>query len=189
MKVFKRVIKYFRSNIHKILTLIFYDNKYLVGVWFEKNNKGWLWGSRNLYNQKIRGINKHIPWPVSNSIIINGPLENLIVHPDDYDNFQGYGVYYQCFSAKIIIGKGTQIANNVGFITANHNPLKVNEHLPGKDIVLGNDCWIGMNVVILPGVTLGDNTVVGAGSVVTKSFPSGHCIIAGNPAKVLKQLG
>jgi acetyltransferase-like isoleucine patch superfamily enzyme len=40
-----------------------------------------------------------------------------------------------------------------------------------------------MNAVILPGVTLGDHTIVGAGSVVTHSFPEGHCTIAGNPAK------
>ncbi len=44
-----------------------------------------------------------------------------------------------------------------------------------------------MNSVILPGVQLGDYTVVGAGTVVTKSFPKGRCVIAGNPAKVIKE--
>lgn len=42
--------------------------------------------------------------------------------------------------------------------------------------------------MILPGITLGDNTIVGAGSVVTKSFPEGNCIIAGNPAKKIRDL-
>ena len=42
--------------------------------------------------------------------------------------------------------------------------------------------------MILPGVTLGDNTIVGAGAVVTKSFPEGHCVIAGNPARKIKDI-
>ena len=45
-----------------------------------------------------------------------------------------------------------------------------------------------MNPVLLPGVILGDNTIVGAGSIETKSFPDGHCVIAGNPAKFIKHI-
>ena len=45
-----------------------------------------------------------------------------------------------------------------------------------------------MNAVILPGVTLGDHTIVGAGSIVTKSFPEGYVVIAGNPAKIIRTL-
>lgn len=58
--------------------------------------------------------------------------------------------------------------------------------MPGKKVVIGDKSWIGMNSLILPGVILGSNTIVGGGSVVTKSFPQGHCVIAGNPAKLLK---
>ncbi len=60
--------------------------------------------------------------------------------------------------------------------------------MDGAPITLGDHCWIGMNAVILPGVELGERTVVGAGSVVTKSFPEGHCVIAGNPARILRRL-
>ena len=56
-------------------------------------------------------------------------------------------------------------------------------HLP---ISIGRGCWIGQNVTVLPGVTLGDNVIVGAGSIVTSSFPS-NVIIAGSPAKVIKR--
>ncbi|MGA2084600.1 MAG: DapH/DapD/GlmU-related protein, partial [Terracidiphilus sp.] len=61
-------------------------------------------------------------------------------------------------------------------------------HLEGKDVVLGENCWIGMNAVILPGVHLGARTVVGAGAIVRTSFPEGNCILAGVPAKKVKEL-
>jgi len=57
----------------------------------------------------------------------------------------------------------------------------------GKDIRIGQNCWIGCNSVILKGVNLESNCVVGAGSVVTKSFPS-NSVIVGNPAKILKKI-
>ncbi len=56
----------------------------------------------------------------------------------------------------------------------------------GDGVVIGNNVWIGDNSIILSGVELGDGVVVGANSVVTKSFPA-YCIIAGNPAKIIKQ--
>lgn len=55
-----------------------------------------------------------------------------------------------------------------------------------KEVSIDDYCWIGMNVVILPGVHLGPRTIVGAGSVVTKSFPDGYCVIGGNPARIIK---
>ncbi|MDT4068951.1 type 8 capsular polysaccharide synthesis protein Cap8J, partial [Staphylococcus aureus] len=59
---------------------------------------------------------------------------------------------------------------------------------PGEDVKIGNYSWIGMNSVILPGVELGEHTIVGAGSVVTKSFPEGNVVIGGNPAKIIKKI-
>jgi len=57
-----------------------------------------------------------------------------------------------------------------------------------NDVYIGDYCWIGANAVILLGVHLGPHTIVGAGSIVTKSFPEGYCVIAGNPAKIIKKL-
>lgn len=76
----------------------------------------------------------------------------------------------------------------MGLITTNHKKENLDEHEKGKNIVIGEKCWIGMNAVLLPGVVLGDNTIVGAGSVVTKSFPQGSCVIAGNPAQIVKTI-
>lgn len=51
---------------------------------------------------------------------------------------------------------------------------------------IGRSCFIGANAIILPGVTIGDEVVVGSGAVVTKNVPS-NCIVAGNPARIIKQ--
>lgn len=169
---------------------IFYKPKYLKGAEFStyKYSNGWRWVLENVFIQKIVGYQRHIPFPVSfRSQFMN--WENIEFDVDDLSNFQKVGCYFQAASdAHIYIGKGTCIAANVGIITANHDPNDLSRHLPGKDVRLGEKCWIGMNSTILPGVTLGDQTIVGAGSVVTKSFPEGHCIIAGNPAKIIRML-
>ena len=57
----------------------------------------------------------------------------------------------------------------------------------GKRIVIGEDCWLGGNVIVLPGVTIGKGSTIGAGSVVTKDVPD-YCVAAGNPARVLKKI-
>lgn len=88
----------------------------------------------------------------------------------------------------ISIGPGTYIAQNVGLITENHDVNNLDEHQEPQNISIGSNCWIGMNSVILPGVVLGDKTIVGAGAVVTSSFPKGHVVIAGVPARVIKEL-
>ena len=126
-----------------------------------------------------------MPWPTGLTCKISAP-ENITFHPDDLNNFQSPGIYFQNFKAHIYLGKGSYIGPNVGIITANHKIGNLDEHEDGRDVVIGNNCWIGMNVVILPGVVLGDQTVVAAGSVVTKSFPEGHAIIGGSPARLLK---
>ena len=56
-----------------------------------------------------------------------------------------------------------------------------------KPITVGDNVWIGGNVVVLPGVTIGSNSVIGAGSVVTKDIPS-NVVAVGNPCKVIKEL-
>ena len=88
---------------------------------------------------------------------------------------------------ELIVGDYVQFATNIGVITANHDVNNQSAHIKGR-VEIGDFCWIGMNSIILPNVTLGPRTVVGAGSVVTKSFPEGFCVIAGNPARKIKNL-
>ena len=127
-----------------------------------------------------------IRFPISElTRLSNG--RNLIVDNSSLNVFQQPGCFFQNYEANITIGKDVYIAANVGVITQNHNPANPNEHLPAKEVVIGDNCWIGMNAVILPGVKLGPYTTVGAGSVVTHSFEDGYCVIAGNPARLIRK--
>lgn len=88
----------------------------------------------------------------------------------------------------VTIGDYTNLGPSVGIISANHDFVDNTQASDAPPIVIGRYCWMGMGAIILPGVRLGDFTIVGAGAVVTKSFPDGYCVIAGNPAKVIKEL-
>lgn len=171
----------------KIVMLLFYEKKYIQGKYFEKHIAGCLWGARSIWIKNILRLAKPMPFPTALTCVVSNP-NHLHFHPDDLNNFQSPGTYFQNFNGHIYLGKGCYIAPNVGIITANHKLDNLDEHDDGKDVILGDKCWVGMNSVILPGVELGRNTIVAAGSVVTKSFPDGHVVIGGVPAKVIKQL-
>lgn len=92
---------------------------------------------------------------------------------------------------KIKIGQNCLIGPNTMFFSSNHEfgsveKLVMKQGHIIQDINIGNDVWIGSNVCITAGVTLGDKSVVGAGAVVTKSFPE-RSVIVGVPAKLLKK--
>ena len=90
----------------------------------------------------------------------------------------------------VTIGKNCMLAPNVRIFTACH-PIRAEERYNGVEmgypVVIGDNCWIGGGAIINPGVTLGNNVVVGSGSVVTKSFGD-NVVIAGNPAKIIRYL-
>lgn len=148
---------------------------------------GWSWVFNGFIWQKILGINRQVTWPVSFKVSVLSH-ENISFHPDDLNNFMAGGSYFQALRAKLVIGRGTYIAPNVGIFTENHDLNDPDKRSVAKDVHIGEKCWIGMNAIILPGVKLGNHTVVGAGSVVTKSFPEGNCVIAGNPARLIRKL-
>jgi acetyltransferase-like isoleucine patch superfamily enzyme len=166
---------------------LFYNRRYLCGYFFNEARIGWVWALRGIWQQKILGFNREVPWPIHPIFRISNPAM-IEFDMDDIDNFQSYGCYFQNFSATIHIGKGTKIAPNVGIITSNHDTRDPEKDTEGRSVWIGRKCWIGMNSVILPGVTLGDHTTVGAGSVVTRSFPEGRCVVAGVPARIIRHI-
>lgn len=91
---------------------------------------------------------------------------------------------------KVEFGDNVFIGPNCGFYTAGH-PLDYETRNKGleyaKPIKVGNNVWFGGNVTVLPGVKIGDNSVIGAGSVVTKDIPE-NSIAVGNPCKVIKKI-
>lgn len=91
---------------------------------------------------------------------------------------------------KVTIGSRTLFGPNVQVYTATH-PMDYKERAAGleyaKPITIGEDVWVGGSVVICPGVTIGDRSVIGAGSVVTKDIPA-NVFAAGNPCKVIRNL-
>lgn len=185
----KKILKMIYIIISKAILPIFFNKKYLQGKYFSNDNIiGYIWAWRAVLFQKILGYNRNIPWPVSFRTEISNK-NNIKFNINDLNNFQHFGCYFQNFKGNIVLGEGTYIAPNVGIITANHDINNLDKHAPGKDVIIGEKCWIGMNSIILPGVKLGDRTIVGAGSVVTKSFEQGNCVIAGNPAKIIKYIG
>ncbi|MDE7265244.1 MAG: sugar O-acetyltransferase [Clostridia bacterium] len=144
-----------------------------------------------LTDEERCGIAKNLLGKTGNNVYLSQGFccdygKNIEVGENFYCNY-GVCILDVC---KVSIGDNCLIAPQAGIYTACH-PLDRKTRTSGlelgKPVKIGNDCWIGGQAVINPGVTLGDNVVVGSGAVVTKSFPS-NVVIAGNPAKIIKKL-
>lgn len=97
------------------------------------------------------------------------------------------GPYFKCMSAgNIFIDDDVQIAMGVSIITNNHDVYD-RPVLTIKDVHIQKNVWIGANTIILPGIRIGENAIVGAGSVVTHDVEA-NTMVAGNPAKLLRKL-
>lgn len=91
----------------------------------------------------------------------------------------------------IYVGDNTMFGPNVTVATAGHpiHPALRERGLQyNMPVHIGRNCWLGAGVIVLPGVTIGDNTVIGAGSVVTRDLP-GNVVAVGNPCRVLRPVG
>jgi galactoside O-acetyltransferase len=123
------------------------------------------------------------------------------IEPPLHSNWGGHHVHmgdyvYANFNLTLVddthiyIGDYTMLGPNVVLATAGHPilpELRQQIYQYNVPIHIGKNCWLGAGVIVLPGVTIGDNTVIGAGSVVTKDIPA-NVVAVGNPCKVLRQI-
>lgn len=139
----------------------------------------------NFLFQRVFRLNSELPFSVHfTSRVIPG--KGIEVGPHVWKSFALSGGCYIQGGNGIQIGDGTLFAPGVKIISANHDPRQLHKWIEAPPIRIGKRCWIGANAVILPGVELGDDVIVGAGSVVTRSVPSGTTV-AGNPARPLER--
>ena len=105
-------------------------------------------------------------------------------------NNSGLGIHCRVLGP-ICIGNDVMMGPDVIIITQNHNctrtdiPMNIQGSLTAKRVVVGDDVWIGARVIILPGVCIGNGSIIGSSAVVTKDVPP-YSIIGGNPARILK---
>lgn len=135
----------------------------------------------NFIFQKVFGINREVKFMVHFTSQVSGKIE---IGKDVAWSMVGSGNCYIQGINGIIIGDNTIFAPGVKLISSNHFKNDYSKHEKSEPIRIGKSCWLGTGSIILPGVELKDNVIVGAGSVVTKSFGP-NVIIAGNPAKVI----
>lgn len=128
--------------------------------------------------------------------------ENCYIEPPFHANWGGKHVHfgknvYANFNLTLVddthiyVGDGTMFGPNVVIATAGHPILPVlreQAYQYNFPIHIGKNCWLGAGVIVVPGVTIGDNTVIGAGSIVTKDIPS-NVVAVGNPCKILREIG
>ena len=139
----------------------------------------------NFFFKTFLRQNSDVPWAVHHTSTIYFPdriRRGIGVYPGDSP-----GNFIDARNG-IEIGDYTNIGPAVGIMSANHDFVDNGQFSESTPVKIGAFCWIGMGAKILPATLLGDFTIVGAGSVVTSSFEDGYCVIAGNPAKIIKQL-
>lgn len=128
-------------------------------------------------------INASTRWSVAFSSRVNLP-ENIRIGANVGKSFAVSGCCYIQAMNGIEIGDDTIFSFGVGIVSANHDPSNLTKSVQDAPVRIGKRCWLGKNAIVLPGVELGDDCVVAAGAVVTRSFGPGS-VVAGVPARLI----
>ena len=128
--------------------------------------------------------------------------KDCYIEPPLHSNWGGHFTHFgKCIYANfnltlvddthIYVGDYTMMGPNVIIATAGHPilpELRQQNYQYNAPVHIGKNCWLGAGVIVLPGVTIGDNVVIGAGSIVTKDLPD-NVIAVGNPCRILREIG
>lgn len=139
----------------------------------------------NFFIQRIIRLNGNTPWMVHYTSRVICPKKITIGTGVERSFARSGGCYIQGLNG-IKMGNDVLFGPGVKIISSNHGFHDYHQISSAPPIYIGNKTWIGTNAIILPGVSIGKHSVVGAGSVVTKSFPD-YSVIAGNPARLLRK--
>ena len=174
-----------RNSDSHALALVKRDEKLFAWVrWFYPRAKGVpiQYLLYCFFPQKILMINRSVPWPVhfTSRILFHGRIS--------LGNACAPGMAGSCYIQArqgINIGHNLWTGPGVGIISSNHDLDDYRYHKAADPIEIGDNVWLGMNTVVLPGVRIGSNVAVGANSVVSRDLPD-NVIAAGSPCRVLK---
>jgi len=142
----------------------------------------------NMFFRVFFRFHARISAPINYTSFIGNP-EKLVYHNDKntlVSLFTSGHCYIQCING-VEFGRNILFAPGIKIISANHTQGNLQSWDKELSIKIGDNVWLGANVIILPGVSIADNCVVGAGSVVTKSILEPSSIVVGNPARILEK--
>lgn len=183
----------------KRILLVFYNVVFRKGYntfYWKKQFKEFGYNSRIAYPALLQNT-QFIEIGHNTTILSNARIQNF--YPKAGETIIKIGS--SCFigfnlsllnASRIEIGDNVLFASNVLITSENHgmdpesNIPYMDQTLSSKPVIIEEGCWIGEKVCIMPGVTIGSKSIIGAGSIVTKSIPP-YCIAVGNPAKVIKK--
>jgi len=180
-------------------------DKMLRGELYDANYDASLIAERRACNTVLHEINSLSPADDARRYelfrgLLGGVKESFIIESPFHCDY-GYNIelgenFYMNVNCVILDGAKVRFGDNVfvapgcGFYTAGH-PLDVEQRNKGleyaRPITVGSNVWIGGNVIVLPGVTIGDNCVIGAGSVVNRDIPA-NSLAVGNPCRVIRKI-
>jgi len=167
------------SSLLKILLRLFYRD-------FDLDNSDYPKTTLLKYgiNQRILGYNRKVPWPVHKTSVVKCPEK---IQRGSKAPGYSMGCYLDGRNG-IIIEENVWTGPRVSIISMNHNSYDYTKYEDSPPVIIRKNSLLATNCVIMPGVELGEHTIVAPGAVVTRSFPDGDQILAGNPAMKTKKL-